>query len=77
MAINLRPEDLRKNYIDVLQKYMGLFEEYLENCPEFIEVDNFPDYREAVRKYNEISPNKYDARGTFHKLDDIENQKES
>ena len=72
--IELRPEDLRKNHIEILHKYIALFEEYLQNQPSYLEHDNFDDYREAVRKYNEISPKKYDATGTLIELENIENK---
>ena len=73
--IGLRAEDLRKSHIELLNKFMGLFEEYLENCPEGIEHDNFPDYNEAVKEYNSLSKIKYDATGTLHKLENLKNKK--
>ena len=72
--IELRPEDLRKKCIKALHNYIALFEEYLENAPDEIEVDNFPDYREAVTEYNKLAAKKYDATGALIKLEDIENK---
>ena len=37
-----------------LQKYIGLFEEYIDKAPELIEPDNFDDYQEAVDKLNRL-----------------------
>ena len=37
-----------------LQKYIGLFEEYIDKFPAFIEPDNFDDYQEAVDELNRL-----------------------